>query len=766
MIPSALESFVLEDLHLIARAASSVPSPQPAPASCNKGRISDTWYMCPMNNDTVVTIVTMTILIRIHIFMTSPWSPTMSYLAQYIKLYPASFAWRSSAISSWNRCRSAWQCGHGDLWSMYIYTKCDASEKTGNWKSSLSKCLYVLILKALTNKLTTIIFRKHHISYSTLEFFTTININQPISTLLKIRQCFLHLHIPSHFLPPKNAETSQASALRRCCSARCWATLLASQASSSRLGKWRELESWFSQSCTDLKKKKHGILKQVSLHIYIIQVPGRAGGGSFRRKKNYIAKKEFAYRMCARWPSIAMSKLFFGVLNEAFAVSWLWCHVLWGDVFVIWLAFKWCGYLWGDLGTTPVLLCTTKNYNVLPQYYSNGLLRTTTYYSRTTLYYKVLLQYYNVLQSTTLYFKVFGQYYSVLLQYCSVLQSTTPVLLCTTPVLLCTTPVLLCTTKYYASTTKYYSVLQSTTPVLLCNTKYYASATKYYARTTQYYNVLLQYYSVLQSTTPVLQRATLYYKVLRQYYSVCTTKYYFGTTLYCKVLRQYYNVLLQYYSVLQSTTPVLLCLYYKVLRQYYNVLLQYYSVLQSTTPVLLCTTKYYASTTPVLQSTTLYYKVLRQYYSVLQSTTPVLLQYYKVLCQDYSVLPSTFLALLRYYIETSFTLRGATRGTIQLHQIVCLPRKMNLVIDRRDIWNNFLQCAEQQEAPSNFTKYCACHANCIASLIRITYETSFTMHGPSKVTLETHQELHLPQKINVINDLRHIWNVISNAWSK
>ena len=42
-------------------------------------------------------------------------------------------------------------------------------------------------------------------------------------------------------------------------------------------------------------------------------------------------------------------------------------------------------------GTTPVLLCTTKNYNVLLQYYSN-----------------------------------------VLLQYYSVLQSTTPVLLCTT----------------------------------------------------------------------------------------------------------------------------------------------------------------------------------------------------------------------------------------------------------------------------------------------------------------------------------------------
>ena len=34
--------------------------------------------------------------------------------------------------------------------------------------------------------------------------------------------------------------------------------------------------------------------------VCIQVVPGRAGGGSFKRKKNYIAKKEFAYRMCAR----------------------------------------------------------------------------------------------------------------------------------------------------------------------------------------------------------------------------------------------------------------------------------------------------------------------------------------------------------------------------------------------------------------------------------------------------------------------------------
>ena len=39
-------------------------------------------------------------------------------------------------------------------------------------------------------------------------------------------------------------------------------------------------------------------------------VPGRAGGGSFRRKKWCIARKEFAYRMRARRPTSAMRKPF------------------------------------------------------------------------------------------------------------------------------------------------------------------------------------------------------------------------------------------------------------------------------------------------------------------------------------------------------------------------------------------------------------------------------------------------------------------------
>ena len=255
---------------------------------------------------------------------------------------------------------------------------------------------------------------------------------------------------------------------------------------------------------------------------------------------------------------------------------------------------------------------------------------------------------------------------------------------------------------------KYYSVLQSTSPVQLCTTQYYSS-------TTLYYKVLLQYYPVLQST-PVL---------------LCTAKYYSSTTLY-------YKVLLQYYPVLQSTTPVLPCTakYYSSTTLYCKVLLQYYSVLQSTTPVLLCTTKYYSSTT-------LYYTVLQP---VLHCTTK----------------QHSWLTSLAY--ETSFTMRGATGVILQRHEILHLPRKMTVMIDPHHIWNviynersnrnhnpsspntapatqnechqwsashmkRHFQCAEQVKSPFKLTNYCACHAKWISWLIRVTYETSFTMRG-------------------------------------
>ena len=125
-------------------------------------------------------------------------------------------------------------------------------------------------------------------------------------------------------------------------------------------------------------------------------------------------------------------------------------------------------------------------------------------------------------------------------------------------------------------------------------------------------------------------------------------------------------------------------------------------------------------------------------------------------------------------------MRGATGITIQLHQTLRLPRKMNLMIDPRLTWNviynarsnrshaptspntapatqnesrhwsashmkRHLECAEQAKSTSNLTKYCACHAKWISWLIRVTYETSFRMRGASKVNLEPHQILRLPR---------------------
>ena len=139
--------------------------------------------------------------------------------------------------------------------------------------------------------------------------------------------------------------------------------------------------------------------------------------------------------------------------------------------------------------------------------------------------------------------------------------------------------------------------------------------------------------------------------------------------------------------------------YYSVLQRtttyYSSTTPTYHSVLQSTTPVLLRTTTYHSSST-------LYYKVLLQYYSVLQSTTPVLL------------------CTRKYYASTT------------------------------------LYCAAQQESPQHFTKYCACHAKSMSPVICVTYETSFPMRGASQVTLQPHQILRLPRKMNVRNDLRHI----------
>ena len=218
-------------------------------------------------------------------------------------------------------------------------------------------------------------------------------------------------------------------------------------------------------------------------------VPGQAGGGSFQKEKNYIAQKEFAYRMCARRPTSAMPKSFL-CCERAFCRSMvvMFCALKW-SVLMSWCLLRGQVMWWSRHLMQCNGLCCVMSRDAL-RCHGDEL-----YYSSTTLYYKVLLRTTNTTlyySSTTLYYNVLLKYYSVLRQYYLVL--------------LCTTPVLTCTTKYYSSTNLYYKVLLQYYPVLQSTT------------------VLLQYYPVLQSTTQVLFCTT---PVLP-----CTTKYYSSTTKY------------------------------------------------------------------------------------------------------------------------------------------------------------------------------------------------------------------------------------------
>ena len=232
---------------------------------------------------------------------------------------------------------------------------------------------------------------------------------------------------------------------------------------------------------------------------------------------------------------------------------------------------------------------------------------------------------------------------------------------------------------------------------------------------------------------------------------VRTTKKY----KYCTVLQS----TTPYYTVLQSTTPYFTAL--QTTTMYYSALhsAQYYNTLQSIT---------YS----VLQSMTPYYEILQRYYSIRQSinlfdrrntwnaqytarsnrshlrTSPKFAPATKNDSNDWSS------RHIKRHLHCSFTLRGAPRLTLQHHQILCVPRKMTLMIDPAHVWTVNKQCAEHQETPSNITEYCACHEKWLSWLILLTFETSFTMYG-ARLTLQR----DIPKyEENLLNENR--WSVI------
>ena len=59
---------------------------------------------------------------------------------------------------------------------------------------------------------------------------------------------------------------------------------------------------------------------------------------------------------------------------------------------------------------------------------------------------------------------------------------------------------------------------------------------------------------------------------------------------------------------------------------------------------------------------------------------------------------SWFIALT---YETSFTMRGATGIALTPHQILCLPRKLSVLIDRAHIWNVIYNARSNRHHPPN-----------------------------------------------------------------
>ena len=55
--------------------------------------------------------------------------------------------------------------------------------------------------------------------------------------------------------------------------------------------------------------------------------------------------------------------------------------------------------------------------------------------------------------------------------------------------------------------------------------------------------------------------------------------------------------------------------------------------------------------------------------------------------------------LIRVTYETSFRMRGASKVNLEPHQILRLPRKMNLMIDPRLIWNVISNAQSKQSQP-------------------------------------------------------------------
>ena len=94
--------------------------------------------------------------------------------------------------------------------------------------------------------------------------------------------------------------------------------------------------------------------------------------------------------------------------------------------------------------------------------------------------------------------------------------------------------------------------------------------------------------------------------------------------------------------------------------------------------------------------------------------------------------------------------------------------QMTLLINPRHTWlilvtyeTSFTMRGATKVTPQH-TKYCACQEK-LSWFILVAYETLFTLRAVTHITLQHLQILHLPQKVTFMIDPRHIWNVVYNA---
>ena len=119
--------------------------------------------------------------------------------------------------------------------------------------------------------------------------------------------------------------------------------------------------------------------------------------------------------------------------------------------------------------------------------------------------------------------------------------------------------------------------------------------------------------------------------------------------------------------------------------------------------------------------------------------------------------------LIRVTYETSFRMRGASKVNLEPHQILRLPRKMNLMIDPRHIWNVISNTRSNQSQPRTSPNTAPATQNeshdWSAPHMKRHFQCAEQAKSPQQI-------LRLPRKMNPMINPRHAWNIIYNARSK